>query len=225
MKKLGILGGMGPLATITLYNKIVLKTEAGNDQEHIHTIIDSNTEIPDRTSFILGNGYDPLPQLKSSIDMLNGAGADLIIMPCNTAHYFYNDLESYSKAPMLNMVKMTADISDSNTCLLATKGTFDAEIYQRYNKDIIIPDDDIVKRLMTVIYEVKSNNRIKAYEIFKKIINELRDEGYEKFILGCTELSALYDIYPDIEGEFIDPMDMMVDEILMLFGKEKATSL
>jgi|LGVF01.1.fsa_nt_gb aspartate racemase len=224
MKKLGILGGMGPLATITLYNKIVLKTKAGNDQEHIHTIIDSNTEIPDRTSFILANGDNPLPQLKSSLDMLNNAGVDLIVMPCNTAHYFYDDLEIYSKAPMLNMVKLTVDKTDSNTCLLATKGTYDAKIYQRYNDDIIIPDDDVIKRLMIVIYEVKSNNRIKAYEIFKEIISELKDEGYEKFILGCTELSALYDIYPDIEGEFIDPMDIMVDEILMLFNKEKATS-
>ena len=225
MKKLGILGGMGPLATMILYNKIILKTRANEDQEHIHTIIDSNTEIPDRTSFILGNGDNPLPKLKSSIDMLNNADVDLIVMPCNTAHYFIDDLKKYSKAPMLNMVKLTADISDSKTCLLATKGTCDAKIYQKYNKKIIIPDDDIIKRLMIVIYELKSNNKAKSIEVFREVIEELKDRGFDKFILGCTELSALYDLYPDIEGDFIDPMDVMIDEILMLFGKEKTTSI
>ena len=87
-KTLGIIGGMGPLATANLFNKIVLTTHAKSDQDHIHILIDNNTLIPDRTAYLLGNGEDPLEQLVTSAVRLEKMGAEFLIMPCNTAHYF-----------------------------------------------------------------------------------------------------------------------------------------
>ena len=87
MKTIGIIGGMGPLATVDLYRRIVLRTKAERDQDHIHVIIDSNTDIPDRTKAIIADGEDPTVELVKSAKRLEHAGADFLIMPCNTAHY------------------------------------------------------------------------------------------------------------------------------------------
>ncbi|MBR5491436.1 MAG: amino acid racemase, partial [Oscillospiraceae bacterium] len=107
MKKLGILGGMGPLATCDLFKKVVENTVAGCDNEHIHIIIDNNSSIPDRTAAILRGGADPLPQMKASLQRLTEAGADVVIMGCNTAHYFYDALGEDCKVERLNMLYET----------------------------------------------------------------------------------------------------------------------
>src|SRR5699024_10166329 len=108
MKTLGILGGMGPLATVKLFEKIVSLTHANKDQEHIHTIIDSNINIPHRSRYILGNGDDPLNELIKSAKRLENAGADFLVMPCNTAHYFYDKIVAVMNIPFLNMIEETA---------------------------------------------------------------------------------------------------------------------
>ena len=94
MKIIGIIGGMGPAATIDLYKKIVENTPAEKDQEHIHVIIDSYPQIEDRTEYILYGGKNPAPRLIESAKRLESAGADALIMPCNTAHYFAKDIEN-----------------------------------------------------------------------------------------------------------------------------------
>ena len=87
-KTIGILGGMGPLATADLFRKITLLTDAACDNEHIRVYIDSNARIPDRTAAILSGGPDPVPEMASALRSLERCGADCVIMPCNTAHYF-----------------------------------------------------------------------------------------------------------------------------------------
>ena len=96
---IGIVGGMGPLATCDLFRKIIDVTEAGSDQEHVRVVIDSNTEIPDRTAAILAGGKDPVPELRKSASYLVSIGADLLIMPCNTAHYFYDQVAPAVEVP------------------------------------------------------------------------------------------------------------------------------
>lgn len=107
-KILGILGGMGPLATADLYKKIVLLTQADHDNAHIHTIIDSDTGIADRTAAILAGGKDPLPEMLAARDRLIRAGAQCLIMPCNTAHYFLDALKKDCPVPFLNMLDAAA---------------------------------------------------------------------------------------------------------------------
>ena len=107
-KTIGIVGGMGPLATCDLFKKIVEITDAACDQYHVRVCIDSNTEISDRTAAILSGGKNPVPELVKSAVRLQGMGADVLIMPCNTAHYFYNQLVPFVDTPFLNMLEETA---------------------------------------------------------------------------------------------------------------------
>ena len=107
-KSIGILGGMGPLATADLLRKIVILTKASCDNEHIRVYIDSNAAIPDRTAAILNGGPDPLPEMASALRHLEDCGADCILMPCNTAHYFLPRLQEMTGIPFLNMPEITA---------------------------------------------------------------------------------------------------------------------
>ena len=108
MKTIGIIGGMGPLASSELYRKITLSTAAGRDQEHLHVLIDSNPAIPDRTAFLLSGGADPLPELLSTLRRLEQAGAELLLLPCITAHFFHPQLQKAARVPVLNMLEETA---------------------------------------------------------------------------------------------------------------------
>ena len=108
-KSIGILGGMGPLATADLFRKIVLMTKAERDSDHIRIYIDDNCFIPDRTGAILRGGESPLPQMRDSLSKLQACGADCIIMPCNTAHYFLPELKKDASVPFISILEATAD--------------------------------------------------------------------------------------------------------------------
>ena len=136
-KTIGILGGMGPEATLELYRKILQFTEVHCDQDHHRILIDNNPFIPDRTAFILGLGPDPLSALTDSALLLERAGADLIIMPCNTAHFWLDDLAARVNIPFLDMIGETADCVFSSepevnkVTVLSTSGTMKAGLYHR----------------------------------------------------------------------------------------------
>jgi len=135
---IGIIGGMGPLATADLFRKIICMTKAASDQEHIHIVIDNNTEIPDRTRAILYGGATPLPALARSALKLEVMGADLLLMACNTAHYFYDQMQPFIHVPMLHMPEETAfEVQRRGlTCvgLLATDGTCQTGICSRLHR-------------------------------------------------------------------------------------------
>lgn len=107
-KTIGILGGMGPLATADLFEKITLLTKAETDRDHIRVYIDSNTNIPDRTAAILNGGADPVPEMADALK-LEQCGADCVIMPCNTAHYFLPRLQAMTKLPFLSILTAAAE--------------------------------------------------------------------------------------------------------------------
>lgn len=135
MKTIGIIGGMGPLATIDLYHRIVELTPARSDAEHIPTVIDSNTRIPDRTASILAGGESPVKELVRSAKRLEAAGADILLIACNTAHYYYDEVQAAAKTKVLNMPRITAKyVKDSGmkrVMLLSTTGTVKAGVYGR----------------------------------------------------------------------------------------------
>ena len=117
MKTIGIIGGMGPMATVDLMQKIILATDAREDQEHIHLLIDNNTDIPDRTAAILGQGTSPVPELLKSADRLTAQGADFLIMGCNTAHFFLPLMMPFLKIPFISMIEATAEFcSKKSAC-------------------------------------------------------------------------------------------------------------
>lgn len=227
MKTIGILGGMGPLATADLYRKIIFHTKADRDQDHVPTIIDSNTAIPDRTRAIVGDGENPLPELIRSAQRLEQAGADFLIVPCNTAHYFYADLAASVSIPILNMIGETlewiARVHGKSTVvgLMATDGTVRSGVYEmhlRHPEMRIVKNEAVQRDVMDFIYEcVKKGNFAFGVEGFFRAVDELRGKGAEVFVLGCTELSSAKDLF-GFEGNFVDPMDVLARRAIECAG-------
>ena len=165
-KIIGILGGMGPEATLDLFYKIIKLSPAKKDQDHCRIIIDNNPKIPDRTNAILGTGKDPLPELIMTAQNLEKAGADFIIMPCNTAHYFISGIQQNVNIPILNMIEESANYvknifpSFKKVGLFASKGTYKTKLYNSFfnakNIDILIPTPTEQEKIMDLIYMFKS---------------------------------------------------------------------
>lgn len=198
-KTIGILGGMGPMATADLFQKITALTDAARDSEHIRIYIDSNAAIPDRTAAILDGGEDPVPAMTDSLRKLEGCGADSIIMPCNTAHYFLPRLEPLTKLPFLSMITAAARacrtrFPGKNVGILATQGTLSAELYQKALAEervpFLVPNEGERAALMEVIYQgVKAGAPPSRYwEDFRFVIEGMTSRGAECFLLACTEL-------------------------------------
>ena len=161
-KSIGILGGMGPLATADLFRKIVLLTNAARDNDHIRVYIDDNASIPDRTAAILSGGADPPPAMTDSLRKLVACGADCVIMPCNTAHYFLHQLQKLTEIPFLSMLETTAKtcavrFPGKTAAVLATKGTLSAGLYQaaleKEGVPFLLPGEAERDALMRVIYD------------------------------------------------------------------------
>jgi len=199
----GILGGMGPEATVDLYRLIILLTPARRDQDHIKVLIYSNPKIPDRTRAILREGENPLPQLIESAKILERGGAGIIAMPCNAAHYYLPDIAASVKIPVLNMIEKTSDAfrlvnPDAKAVgILAATGTVRSRIYHevfaRSGVEVLVPDKKDQERLHAGIGLVKAglNDRY-TQETFQSIGARLVKEGAKSVILGCTEISLTF---------------------------------
>ena len=198
-KTIGILGGMGPLATADLFQKIVLLTKADTDRDHIRVYIDSNANIPDRTAAILSGGEDPVPEMSSALRHLEACGADCIIMPCNTAHYFLPRLQAMTEIPFLSILTAAAEACKAQfpgktVGILATRGTLAADLYQKAlaqaGVPYLIPDAPAQDALMRVIYDgVKAGKGPDSYRAdFLTVLEQMSAGGAEVFLLGCTEL-------------------------------------
>ena len=198
-KTIGILGGMGPLATADLFEKITLLTKAETDRDHIRVYIDSNANIPDRTAAILNNGEDPVPEMSSALRNLEKCGADCIIMPCNTAHYFLPRLQAMTEIPFLSILTAAAEACKAQfpgktVGILATRGTLAANLYQealvQAGVPYLVPDAPAQDALMRVIYDgVKAGKSPDSYRAdFLTVLEQMSAGGAEVFLLGCTEL-------------------------------------
>ena len=202
MKTIGIIGGMGPLATIDLYKKIVDNTKAEKDQDHIHVIIDSYPQIEDRTAYILHGGNNPAEKLIESARRLEKAGADALIMPCNTAHYFADIIENKVDIPLISIIKSTVNAikekypNVKNIGLIATEGTIKSEVYHKELKangyNMVEVSEDTENNIMDSIYKgVKAGKTEEYVDIFQKCVDEIVNNGAELLIAGCTEIPIL----------------------------------
>ena len=131
----GVLGGMGPGATVEFMRCVLEATDAATDQEHIRLIVDSNPQVPDRSDFILAHGPDPRPDLLAMARGLERAGAELLVMPCNTAHYFLTDLQAAVAIPIVDwpveVARAASALGVRRAGILATSGTLASGIYAR----------------------------------------------------------------------------------------------
>ena len=229
-KTIGILGGMGPLATADLYRKIIEQTKADRDNDHIRVYIDGNAAIPDRTAAILHGGEDPVPEMLSALRHLEACGADCIIMPCNTAHYFLPRLQKETSIPILNMQKITAKVCrerfpGKTAAILATDGTIQSGLFDRaLDADgvrWVHPAEEEQKTLMHLIYDViKASKPMEPVrESWERVLDTLSGLGADLFILGCTELPVLSGALRS-KGPFLDPTEELAKEAIRFCGYE-----
>ena len=210
-KVIGIIGGMGPMATADLFIKIVENTVAATDQEHLHVLIDNNTDLPDRTACILEGSDAPLEPMVESAKRLVDQGADLLIIPCNTAHYFHGGVQAAVDVPVLNMPEISAqycaDRGFGTVALLSTAGTVRAQIYEPYCEKLGIkllhPTKVGIDNLMFLIYdEIKAGRTPHPERLYPELMG-LEEQGAQAFLLACTELPLVF--HDGGRVPFIDP--------------------
>ena len=232
MGKLGVIGGMGPMATQLFYKNVIEMTDAKIDQEHIDMIILSHASIPDRTASIKnGNTADVLAVLLNDVQMLEDNDVDAIAIPCNTSHYFWQELQNHTKIPIINMVRETVlSIKNNNPDIkkigvLATDGTVFTKIYNKECElagiECVIPDENIQKIVMDIIYNQIKKGENGSMDDFEKIDIFLKKSGCEAAILACTELSC-FKANHELTDFYVDAMQVLCKKsILMCGGKLK----
>lgn len=196
----GVLGGMGPIATVVFLDRVIANTEVCREQDHVDLVVSQRSSTPDRTAAILGSGSSPLPQLTADAQMLEAAGAKFLVIPCNTASYFAPSIAESVSIPVVSIVNATLDEvcrrGGNRVGLLATDGTFAANVYadaaQQRGLEIVAPLPEVQRRVMSVIYDdVKVGRRVEQH-VFDELIAHLVDCGADTVVCGCTEISVLY---------------------------------
>lgn len=226
----GVIGGVGPMATVYYMQRVIEMTKAGCDQEHINMLVFNDCDIPDRTAFITEKSPDnPLPVMVEDAKRLEAAGCEFVVIPCNTAHYFYDELEQAVEIPVVNIVEETiryakARVQDlSCVGIMATTGTIVTGTYQKYAQraglSFAVPDEDEQDLLMQIIYDgVKAGKPVPRAD-FDRVANHLRAKGAQCLILGCTELSVLKRDLSINDPDVLDSIDVLASETVRRSGK------
>ncbi|MFP5453705.1 aspartate/glutamate racemase family protein [Parvimonas sp. G1604] len=222
MYKLGVIGGMGPLATVKFYDKVVLNTDAHNDNEHIDLVVLNHSTMPDRTRCIIEKkDLEFLSVIKKDLEILDNIGVDVVAIPCNTSHYFYDEFSKYTNLKIINMIEETIlEIERrgvKQVAVFGTIGTLNSKVYDKYAqkygievKELSTADKNSV---MDIIYNIKETNNLENKE-FIEILNKYCDKDTIG-IIACTELSLL-DICKSINT--IDALDVLVNKSIELSG-------
>lgn len=234
-KILGVLGGMGPLATQLFYRMIIEKTDAGCDQEHLNMIILNHATMPDRTKEIMEGRTDELFELLlADAKMLEENGAGVIAIPCNTSHVLFDRLQENVGIRIINMVEETAaHIADTfrepglRVAVLATDGTIKTELYQKALEKTgitpVIPGPESQKLVMKIIYDGVKNGGAIDFNDFLTVQKEIERQDCRAAILACTELSCFKEMYR-LPEFYIDAMGVLTEQsILACGGKIKET--
>lgn len=228
-KTLGILGGLGPAASVYFYQLITEHTKAEHDQDHPDIILISGASIPDRTEFIIGKSErSPLPAMIENVNKLIVAGADLIAIPCNTAHYFYDQIEKSSSVPVLNIVRETVSLAKKagvrKLGIMATTGTVITGAYQHACLEagisFAVPSERSQQILMDIIYGSIKTAKKPDMTAFLSVCDELYENGADALVLGCTELSLIKETENLEKYRFIDSLLVLAARSIRACGKK-----
>lgn len=226
-KTLGVIGGLGPIATAHFMELVINMTDAKYDQQHLPMIVYNMPYIPDRTAYILDNTKEnPLPEMLHIGNQLSTQGVDFIAIPCVTAHYFFDALEEGIPAPLINGVKETVRHLKENGIrkvgIMATDGTVRSGIFHReliaQGLEPVVPDDKGQENVMHLIFQNIKAGKPAEMERFHDAAASLRRCGAEAIILGCTELS-LIKRDNTIGAGFIDAMEVLAQQSVLACGK------
>ena len=228
---LGIIGGMGPMASALFYDMISNKTDASCDQENLDLILLSHAGMPDRTRAILSKDEAQIEEVRSKLladaMFLQNAGCTAIAVTCNTAHYFVNMIEGEIDIPFIHLIRETAEAVASKfgakkVAVLATDGTIETRLYQdELSKRGVIsftPKAEVQALVMHEIYDCIKSGKPADEEIWQKIEEYVKAEGCEAAVLACTELSVVRKEL-SLGSFYFDPMDIMAERCLDFYEK------
>ena len=226
----GVLGGTGPAATAYFLQRLVERTEARCDQDHVRTLAFNDTAIPDRTAFLLGRSdRSPLAALIEDGQLLEACGCDLLALPCNTAHGFFDELQGALGIPVDHMVGETAAaaVGLARIGVLATSGTVAADLYgheaARLGVDCLYPDSATQARANRIIFDEVKAGRFVEPAALEALAAPLRAAGCDGVVLGCTEL-ADGGVTRAAGLHVVDALDVLADCVIMRAGRPPKTS-
>lgn len=222
MYKLGVIGGMGPLATVSFYERVVLNTAAKCDNEHIDMVVLSHASMPDRTKCIIENkGGEFLEVIKKDFKILEDIGVEAVAIPCNTSHYFFDEFKKFTGLRIINMIEETIlEVKKrgiEKIAVFGTLGTLNSKVYEKYANQHgllvkeVSPEDK--QAVMDIIYDIKETNCLDGRRFVDILSRYCDDETVG--IIACTELSLL-DIPKDMNT--IDALDVLVKRSIELSG-------
>jgi len=231
---LGVLGGVGPLATAYFMEAVIKRTPARADQDNIPMIVFNDPQIPDRTAYILDHDEpNPVPEMAKVARWLQDAGADYIAIPCNTAHYFYDTIDREVSIPVLNIMDETARHiaqkigAPSTVGLLATEGTASSGVFQSYlereGMQTVVPDKETQRLVSHIIYDQVKANVPYDRAAFLDAAHTLRKRGCDAVVVGCTELSVIYQDLETRPSWLFDSLDILARRCVEFYLKERAS--
>jgi aspartate racemase len=227
----GIIGGMGPEATVDLMQRIIANTVALDDIDHIRCIIDNNPKVPSRIKAILeSSGVNPGPCLAVMAKRLEQWGADFLVMPCNTAHYYYDYIADAVSIPVVHLIdlvveKVIAEFGNLREIgMLGSTTIIKTALYQKrfeaHGMRTVYPDEDMQESLFRVVRQVKAGRRDgQVARDFVEICSQLGAKGIEVCILGCTELGV---IRAELPIKSIDAAEVLAQEVVAVVKEGKA---
>ena len=234
-KTVGVIGGLGPQATLDFYSKLLEQTAANADQEHLHIIINSNPKVPNRQQSVAGTGPSCIPSLVSTAQALERAGADFLVMVCNTAHAYEGAIRRATNIPFISIIEesVIACLNENPTVrrvgLMAADGALEANLYQ--NKfaeagvEVVLPNKSAQAQLMNLIFRIKANDRDPSigWEM-RALAQELFDQGAEMILAACTEIPLVMD-QSQLAWPLISSTDALVEATIAFAGSQVAEAV
>ena len=229
MKRLGILGGMGPAASAEFVLRLVAQTPARCDQEHIPFVLWNNPHVPDRSTSLRNNDDLPLPFLQEGIRILKAARCDLIVIPCNTAHFWYDDMVKL-RVPIIHIVDSVTDalrdagVAAGTIGVMGTQATIELGLYQyKLNKagwTCIVPTKEEMDTLVQPAIDlVKAGDMIKSHAMLMSVVDSLIARGATAVVLGCTEIPLAIRESQQGNTPLINSIDSLVKSAIKQFKR------
>lgn len=227
-KSVGVIGGLGSLATAHFFHRVVRLTDAARDQDHVNLVVLNHADVPDRTAFLLGRSdEDPGPALARAAQRLAAWPVDLIVVPCNSAQPFVAQIAATVPVPIVSIVAQTTRAvverlpGTGTVGLLATEGSIAAGVYRDALAGVgcttVVPDDAGQRLVNAIVYDQVKAGRPVDHLAFSRVVSSLHDAGAQAVVLGCTELSVAYDDHAT-DPTVVDSLDALARATITMAG-------
>ena len=220
-KTIGVIGGLGPEATLDFFTRVLQRTPAKQDQDHLHLIINNNPNVPNRNEALAGTGPSAEPALIESAKALERAGATAVVMICNTAHAYQKAIETAVSIPFISMidevVKASLKENASKVGILAADGCLQAQLYQtafaKHSINTLQLDANAQAEFMRLMYKIKAGQKESTKKAMQELAQSLIDKGAQVIIAGCTEVPLVLK-QEDLNVPLIDSTDVLITAVL-----------